>query len=161
MRGEEREEAIKIALSNESVKEKIEGLKYEIVRAYTIENLISGKKYGNCVRIHPTGTTICYDVSVNLTEKKVKGMEVLPSCWTSEEEHEKIRKASRIARNDPMIREKIKGKEMRKDYEVYLEPKMIGKRFVVEVKIEIKELELTILAVVDPDEEKVLEISEK
>ena len=50
---------------------------------------------------------------------------------------------------------------MRKDYyEVHLHPKMIGKRFVVDVKIEIKEPEQTILAVVDPDEEKVLEISE-
>ena len=38
---------------------------------------------------------------------------------------------------------------------------MIGKKFVVDVKIEIKEPEQTILAVVDPDEEKVLlEISE-
>ncbi len=49
---------------------------------------------------------------------------------------------------------------MRKDYEVHLHPKMIGKKFVVDVKIEIKEPEQTILAVVDPDEEKVLEISE-
>ncbi len=29
---------------------------------------------------------------------------------------------------------------MRKDYEVHLHPKMIGKKFVVDVKIEIKEL---------------------
>ena len=65
--------------------------------------------------------------------------------------HEKIRKASRIARND-RIREKIKGMEMREDYEVHLHPKMIGKKFVVDVKIEIKEPEQTILAVVDPDE---------
>lgn len=50
--------------------------------------------------------------------------------------------------------------EMREDYEVHLHPKMIGKKFVVDVKIEIKEPEQTILAVVDPDEEKVLEISE-
>ena len=159
MRGEEREEAIKIALGNESVKEKIEGLRYEIVRTYTVKNLMTGKKYANRVRIHLNGTTICYDVSVNLTKKEVIGIEELPSCWTSEE-HEKIRKASRIARNGPRIREKIKGMEMRKDYEVHLHPKMIGKKFVVDVKIEIKEPEQTILAVVDPDEEKVLEISE-
>lgn len=160
MRGEEREEAIKIALGNESVKEKTEGLRYEIVRTYTVKNLMTGKKYADRVKIHLNGTTICYDVSVNLTKKEVTGIEELPSCWTSEEEHEKIRKASRIARNDPRIREKIKGMEMRKDYEVHLHPKMIGKKFVVDVKIEIKEPEQTILAVVDPDEEKVLEISE-
>ena len=37
--------------------------------------------------------------------------------------HEKIRKASRIARNDPRIREKIKGMEMREDYESASSPK--------------------------------------
>jgi len=80
MRGEEREEAIKIALGNESVKEKIEGLRYEIVRTYTVKNLMTGKKYANRVRIHLNGTTICYDVSVNLTKKEVIGIEGLPSC---------------------------------------------------------------------------------
>ena len=80
MRGEEREEAIKIALSNESVKEKIEGLRYEIVSTYTVKNLMTGKKYDDRVRIHLNGTTICYDVSVNLTKKEVTGIEELPSC---------------------------------------------------------------------------------
>ena len=43
---------------------------------------------------------------------------------------------------------------------VYLEQELVDKRLIVEVKIEIKEPELTIIAVVDPDEEEVLEIRE-
>jgi len=49
---------------------------------------------------------------------------------------------------------------MREDYEVHLHPKMIGKKFVVDVKIEIKEPEQTILATVDVVKQEVIGINE-
>jgi hypothetical protein len=54
----------------------------------------------------------------------------------------------------------LEGKKKDVDYEVYFEQKLVDKRLIVEVKIEIKEPEQAIIAVVDPDEEKVIEISE-
>ena len=41
--GEEKEEAIRIALSNESVKEKIEGLEYEVGDVLAFEKWMTGK----------------------------------------------------------------------------------------------------------------------
>ena len=156
---EEREEAIKIALANESVQEKIEGLESEIVTVVTFEKWMTREKLDKYnVYIHINGTVICYIPTVNLTEGRVTG--ISESTWDDTVGLGKTLKASRIALDDPQIKDSLEGKKKDVDYEVYFEQKLVDKRLIVEVKIEIKEPEQAIIAVVDPDEEKVIEISE-
>ena len=67
--GEEREEAIRIALANESVKEKIGGLEYGIVNVVTYEKWMTREKLDKYdVYFHINGTEIKYIARVNLTE---------------------------------------------------------------------------------------------
>jgi len=78
--GEEREEAISIALDNESVQEKIEGLEYEIVNVVTFEKWMTREKMDKYdVYIHINGTEICYIATVKLSEGRVTG--IRESTW--------------------------------------------------------------------------------
>ena len=69
---EEKEEAIRIALNNKSVKERIEGLEYEVRDVLAFEKWMTGEKLDtDDVYIHINGTPICYIATVNLTERRV------------------------------------------------------------------------------------------
>ena len=153
--GEEREEAIRIALANESVKEKIEGLEYGIVNVVTYEKWMTQEKLDKYdVYLHINGTEIKYIARVNLTEGRVTG--ISESTWDDKVGLEKTLKASKIAQNDPRIKEKIEGKIKEEDYEVYLQQRLIEKRLVVDVCIEIKEPPERYVATVDTEEWRVI-----
>lgn len=150
---EERKKAIKIALSNESLKEKLDGLGYKISLVHAIEKWMTGEKLYTDVYLHINGTTICYSVKIN-PEGKVTGIsEVVCGGKIGEK---KSRKASKIAQNDPRIKEKIEGKIKGKDYEVSRSGKLIDKRFVVDVYIDIKAPPERYVATVDTEEWKVI-----
>ena len=74
---EEKEEAIKIALSNESVKEKIEGLEYEVGDVIAFEKWMTGEKLDtDDVYIHINGTPICY-----IKDNRITRIVLMPSKW--------------------------------------------------------------------------------
>lgn len=124
--GEEKEEAIRIALSNESVKERIEGLEYEVRDVLAFEKWMTGEKLETVyVDIHIKGTGICYTAKVNLTEGRVT--RISESYCGDKIGEEKSRKASKIAQNDPRIKERIEGKIKERDYEVIRRNRLIGK----------------------------------
>ena len=108
---EEREEAIKIALSNKSVREKIGGLDYEIVDVRGLKRWVSGEKLETYfVGIGIKGTTIAYNIKVNLTEGKVTY--ISQSHYEDKIGREKTSKAVTIALNDSRIKEKIEGERI-------------------------------------------------
>lgn len=77
---DDRNKAIKIALSDPQVKEKIGGRDYEIIEAVDYENWMTGKRVGPMqVLIHVNGTGKAYPVTVNLIENKV--IEVGEYAW--------------------------------------------------------------------------------
>jgi len=153
--GEEKEEAIRIALSNESVKEKIEGLEYEVRDVLAFKKWMTGEKLETVyVDIHIKGTGICYTAKVNLTEGRVT--RISESYCGDKIGEEKSRKASKIAQNDPRIKERIEGKIKERDYEVIRRNRLIGKKLVVDVCIEIKEPPERYVATVDTEEWKVI-----
>jgi len=71
---EDEEEAIKTALSNESVIAKIEGLEYEIVDVFALEKIMTEERVETDVYIHVNGTTTCYIARVNLRGGEVIGV---------------------------------------------------------------------------------------
>ncbi|MEA3283223.1 MAG: hypothetical protein U9Q68_11865 [Euryarchaeota archaeon] len=76
----EESNAIRIALDDLQVKEKIAGREHEIVLVTAFENLMTGKRVGPTqVLIHVNGTNTAYSVTVNLTENKVT--EVGEQIW--------------------------------------------------------------------------------
>ena len=153
--GEEKEEAIRIALSNESVKERIEGLEYEVRDVIAFKKWMTGEKLETVyVDIHIKGTEICYTAKVNLTEGRVT--RISESYCGDKIGEEKSRKASKIAQNDPRIKERIEGKIKERDYEVIRRNRLIGKKLVVDVCIEIKEPPERYVATVDTEEWKVI-----
>ncbi len=147
-------EAKVIALSNKSVKEKLEGLKYQIEEVCDFENLKTGEK-GMKVYIHINETKVCYGVNVNLTERSVteigqsdRGIDKIGE--------EKSVKAMDIALNDPRVKEKMEGKKCI----VTAWQRLVEKRLLVDVYIDMKEPKVTIIATVDWEEGKVIEINE-
>ena len=75
--GEEKEEAIRIALANESVKEKIEGLEYEVRDVLASEKWMTGEKLDtDYVYIHINGTPICYT-----KDNRITRIVLMPSKW--------------------------------------------------------------------------------
>ena len=152
---EEKKKAIKIALANESVKEKIEGLEYEVRDVIAFKKWMTGEKLETVyVDIHIKGTGICYTAKVNLTEGRVT--RISESYCGDKIGEEKSRKASKIAQNDPRIKERIEGKIKERDYEVIRRNRLIGKKLVVDVCIEIKEPPERYVATVDTEEWKVI-----
>lgn len=147
-------EAKVIALSNKSVKEKLEGLEHLIEDVCAFENLKTGEK-GIRIYIHINRTTICYVASVNLTESRVT--EIGESeCGIDKIGEEKSAKAMDIALNDPGVKEKIE----RRRCIATARQRLIGKRLIVDVYIETKEPKMTYIATVDWEEGKVIEINE-
>lgn len=152
---EEKEEAIKIALDDTSVKEKFEGLEYRIAGVLAFENLTTREKLEPQVLMYINGTAICYAAKVNLSEKRVT--EISESNCGDEVGREKSAKAIKIALNDSRVKEKMKGR----DYAATARQKLIEKRLLVDVYIEMEEPPMTYIATVDPEEGKVIEIGEK
>ena len=155
---EEKEEAIRIALSNESVKEKIEGLEYEVRDVLAFEKWMTGEKLDtDDVYIHIKGTPICYIAIVNLTERRVIA---ISESICGPVDDKRIKEVVEIALNDSRVKEKIKGKVKGKDYDVSVSDKLVGKKLQTDVYIRIKEPLMTIRATVDPEEGKVIRITE-
>ncbi len=151
---EGREEAIGIALDSEIVKEKIEGLEYRIEEVCAFENLKTGEK-GMQVYIHINGTKVTYVASINLTERRV--VEIAESERGIDKiGEEKSAKAVDIALDDPRVKEKMGGKQCI----VTARQRLIGKKLVTDVYIEIKEPRITYVATVDMEEGKVIEMNE-
>lgn len=76
----EESDAIRIALDDPQVKEKIAGRDYEIITVMDFENRMTGKRAGPTqVLIHVNGTGTACSVTVNLTENKV--VEVGEQIW--------------------------------------------------------------------------------
>jgi len=76
----EESNAIRIALDDPQVKEKIAGRDHEIITVTDYENWMTGKRVGPVqVLIHVNGTGTAYSVTVNLTENKVT--EVGEQIW--------------------------------------------------------------------------------
>jgi len=156
--GEEKEEATRIALSNESVKEKIEGIEYEVRDVIAFEKWMTGEKLDtDDVYIHINGTPICYIATVNLTERRVIAIE---QSICGPEDNKRIKEVVEIALNDSRVKEKIRGKVEGKDYDVSVSDKLVGKKLQTDVYIRIKEPLMTIRATVDPGEGKVIRITE-
>lgn len=150
--GKEREEAIDIALNNESVKEKLEEFRYRVVGVYAFKKWITGEKLDtDAVYIHVNGTTVCYDVKVNLTEKRVTDISIVLACGRDEVGEKKTEEAVKIALNDSRVKNKIKGRV----YEITTKGELIENRFVVDVKIDIKEPPERYVATVDTEVWKV------
>jgi len=155
---EEKEEAIRIALSNESVKEKIEGLEYEVRDVLAFEKWMTGEKLDtDDVYIHIKGTPICYIAIVNLTERRVIA---ISESICGPVDDKRIKEVVEIALNESRVKEKIKGKVKGKDYDVSVSDKLVGKKLQTDVYIRIKEPLMTIRATVDPEEGKVIRITE-
>ena len=136
--GEEKEEAIRIALNNESVKEKIEGLEYEVRDVIAFEKWMTG-------------------AIVNLTERRVIA---ISESICGPVDDKRIKEVVEIALNDSRVKEKIKGKVKGKDYDVSVSDKLVEKKLQTDVYIRIKEPLMTIRATVDPEEGKVIRITE-
>ncbi len=76
----DRNKAIKIALADMQVQEKIAGRAYEIIEVVDYENWMTGKRVGPMqVLIHVNGTGKAYPVTVNLTGNQV--IEVGEYAW--------------------------------------------------------------------------------
>ena len=156
--GEEKEEAIRIALANESVKEKIEGLEYEVRDVLAFEKWMTGEKLDtDDVYIHIKGTPICYIAIVNLTERRVIA---ISESICGPVDDKRIKEVVEIALNDSRVKEKIRGKVKGKDYDVSVSDKLVRKKLQTDVYIRIKEPLMTIRATVDPEEGKVIRITE-
>ena len=157
---EEREEAIKIALDNESVKGKLEGLEYKISHVRASEGRMDKGRMRTPtydVYVHINGTPICYIVGVDLAEKGVK--KISQSFCGNKTWDEKLSATIKTALNDSKVKEEIE----EKGYEIYhvsAREKLIGKKLVTDVYIEIKEPRITYVATVDMEEEKVIEMNE-
>lgn len=151
---EKREDAKIIALSNKSVKEMFEGLEYRIAGVFAFENLKTGEK-GIRVYMYINGTAICFATKVNLSEKRVT--EISESNCGDKVGKEKSAKAIKIALNDSRVKDKMNGR----DYAATARQKLIEKRLLVDVYIEMEEPPMTYIATVDPEEGKVIEIGEK
>lgn len=77
---DDRAKAIKIALADPQVKEKIAGKAYEIIEVTDYENRFTEKRVGQTeVLIHVNGTEKAYSVAVNLTGNKV--LEIREQNW--------------------------------------------------------------------------------
>jgi hypothetical protein len=155
---EERVEAIEIALNHEIVDEKIAGLVYEIpwVDEIEEESEIKRERPGErlvMVNIGIAGTMIGYVVTVSLIEGKVIRITELP--WGGKMGLEKSDKAHRIASNDPRIKEKLK-----EEWHATERQRLVGEKLLVDVYIQPKGSETIIVATVDIEEEKVIEINE-
>lgn len=157
---EERVEAIEIALNHEIVKEKIAGLPYEIPWVNEIKegSIISeGRPPGErlvSVTIGIVGTMISYSVSVSLTEGRV--VYLTEDAWGGKMGQEKSDKAHEIAENDPRIKEKIEGRE----WSSTAHQRLVGDKLLVDVYIQPEGSETIVVATVDIDREKVVEINE-
>jgi hypothetical protein len=156
---EERVEAIEIALNHEIVNEKIAGLPYEIPWVNEIKETskIKRERPGErlvMVNIGIVGTMISYSVSVSLTEGTV--IYITEDSWGGRMGQEKSDKAYEIAENDPWIKEKIEKRE----YSSTTRQRLVGEKLLVDVYIQPKESETIIVATVDIEEEKVIEINE-
>lgn len=156
---EERVEAIRIALNNEIVKAKIDGLVYEIpwVNEIKEESKLKRERPGErlvMVSIGIVGTMISYSVSVSLTEGTV--ISITEGSWGGKMGSEKSDKAHEIAKNDPWIKEKIE----RRVCSSTAHQRLVDGILLVDVYIQPKEYETIIVATVDIEEEKVIEISE-
>ncbi len=69
---DEKSDALKIALDDPQVKEKIAGRDYEIITVMDYENRMTGKRVGPTqVLIHVNGTGMAYSITVNVTENRV------------------------------------------------------------------------------------------
>ncbi len=68
---EDKEKAIKIALSDKQIKEKMQGRNYEILEVVEYENRFTGKIGHTQVLVHIKGTGKVYYVNINLMENKV------------------------------------------------------------------------------------------
>nr|QNO43253.1 hypothetical protein CPEMFCDE_00013 [Methanosarcinales archaeon ANME-2c ERB4] len=80
----EKSDALKIALDDPQVKEKIVGRDYEIITVMDFENWVTGKRVGPTqVLIYMNETGIAYSVTVNLTENKV--IKVGEQIWLEEQ----------------------------------------------------------------------------
>ncbi|MHC1599973.1 MAG: TolB family protein [Candidatus Methanospirareceae archaeon] len=76
----EESNAIRIALDNPQVKEKIADRDYEIITVMDFENWMTGKRVGPTqVLIHVNGTGMAYSITVNATENEVT--EVAEPIW--------------------------------------------------------------------------------
>lgn len=83
---DEKSNALKIALDDPQVKEKIVGGDYEIVNVMGFENWMTGKRVEPTqvlIRVNETG--VAYSVTVNLTENKV--IEVGEQFWLEDQNH--------------------------------------------------------------------------
>lgn len=156
---DEKEEAIKIALSNESVIAKIEGLEYEIVDVFALEKIMTEERVETDVYIHVNGTTTCYIARVDIRGGEVIG--VTEAYRGDKTSSEKISEAIEMALNDSRVEEMIGERE----YETSARQRLIGKRVVVDVEIRVKEPQKWYYPIavvrVDPEEGKVMEINEK
>jgi len=84
--GDEKSNALKIALDDPHVQGKIVGRDYEIITVTDFENCMTGKRVGPAqVLIHVNGTGMAYSVIVNLTENRVT--EVGEQIWLEEQGH--------------------------------------------------------------------------
>lgn len=151
---EEREEAIEIALRNESVREKIEGLDYEIVDVIGFKKWIGDEIIDTQVYIHIKGSTICYIAVVDPIEEEVRA--ISQSYWYDKEGSEKASKAAKIALNDSRIKERIKGDR----YEITTSNKLVDKKVMVDVYIGIRGSSERYVATVDTKEWKVIDVWE-
>ena len=155
---EDEEEAIKIALSNESVIAKIEGLEYEIVDVFALEKIMTEERVETDVYIHVNGTTTCYIARVNLRDGKVIG--VTEAYRGDKTGSEKTSEAIEIALNNSRVEELIGERE----YETSARQILIGKKAVVDVEIRVKEPQKGYYPIavvrVDPEEGEVMEINE-
>lgn len=155
----ERVESIEIALNHKIVKDKLEGLPYEIpwVNEIKEESKIKRERPGErlvMVNIGIVGTMISYSVSVSLTEGTV--IYITEDSWGGKMGMEKSDKALAIAENNPWIKEKIEERE----YSSTTHQRLVGEKLLVDVYIQPKGSETIIVATVDIEEEKLIEINE-
>ena len=169
--GEEREQAIKIALDNKFVKEKIDGLVYEIpwVDEIREESEIKKERPGErlaMVNIGIVGANIVYIVTVSLTEGKV--IRITEAYWGGKIAKENEKKAKEIAKNDSRVREIIfEGRSEWRELKGFVieymcRDRVVGGKLLVDVYIhrESPEPERFILTTVDLEEGKVIVVKE-
>ena len=164
---EEIAEAIKIALNNEIVKGKIEGLVYEIpwVDEIREESEIKRERPGErlgMVNVGIVGAMITYIVTVSPAERKVIRISELP--WGGRMGREKSEEAYEIARNNSRVNEMIYGVGERQQFlvEYLTRDRVVGGKLLVDVYMhrEKPEPEKAIVVTGDFEEEKVIGINE-
>lgn len=165
--GEEREQAIKIALDNKFVKEKIDGLVYEIpwVDEIREESEIKKERPGErlaMVNIGIVGANLVYIVTVSLTEGKV--IRITETYWGGRLARENSERAYEIARNDSRVKEMIYGVGERQQFlvEYLTRDRIVGGKLLVDIYMhkEKPEPEKAIVVTVDLEGGKVIEINE-